>query len=202
MISVIASGIILGFAIAILVGPVFFLLLNTSIKKGWIPALYIAFGVALCDIFYVLLISIGFTSIAESFISNNKIVIGEGVLFIVIGLIMIIKKSKIEATEDLVFTNKERVKYFFKGFMLNFLNPSVVIFWFGAVSAATIELGKKQHFFILFFATTIVTVFLFDIIKIYLSRKLAILITEKLLNSINMFSGIIMIFYGLFKVFI
>lgn len=199
--SVIVSGIVLGFAIAILVGPVFFLLLNTAIRKGWLPALYIAIGVALCDIFYILIISFGFNQIENNIITNQTLVLGGAGLIIAFGLVMVFKKIKIEPADELIFTNKERIKYLLKGFMLNFINPSVIIFWIGAVSAAAIKLENNGNLIFIFFTATIFTVFLFDVFKIYLSRKLSNIITEKSLRTINIVSGIAMILYGLYLLF-
>ncbi|TAF73281.1 MAG: hypothetical protein EAZ53_13035 [Bacteroidetes bacterium] len=198
MVSIVVSGMILGFAIAILVGPVFFLLLNTALRKGWLPAIYIALGVAISDIIYILAIYLGFSRFENSLISHDVLIFAGGVLLIAFGLVMIGKKIKIEPTDELVFTNKERIKYLSRGFMLNFINPSVIIFWIGAVSAATIKLENNSGLIFVFFTATMLTVFLFDVFKIYLSRKLSAIITEKSLRIINIVSGIAMVIYGFY----
>lgn len=198
MVSIVVSGMILGFAIAILVGPVFFLLLNTALRKGWLPAIYIALGVAISDIIYILAIYLGFSRFENSLISHDVLIFAGGILLIAFGLVMISKKIKIEPTDELVFTNKERIKYLSRGFMLNFINPSVIIFWIGAVSAATIKLENNSGLIFVFFTATMLTVFLFDVFKIYLSRKLSAIITEKSLRIINIVSGIAMVIYGFY----
>lgn len=198
MVSIVVSGMILGFAIAILVGPVFFLLLNTALRKGWLPAIYIALGVAISDMIYILAIYLGFSRFENSLISHDVLIFAGGVLLIAFGLVMIGKKIKIEPTDELVFTNKERIKYLSRGFMLNFINPSVIIFWIGAVSAATIKLENNSGLIFVFFTATMLTVFLFDVFKIYLSRKLSAIITEKSLRIINIVSGIAMVIYGFY----
>lgn len=200
MVSVLASAFILGIAIAVLVGPVFFLLLNTALKKGFFQALYVALGVAISDILYILFVSLGFSQFENKYLSSDNLAKGGGILLIIFGLIMIFKKPKITQSLELTFNKSDKLKYFSKGFLLNFINPSVIIFWIGAVSSASIQLNGNKWLLFLFFSTTVITVFISDLLKIYLARKLSNLITEKTLYIINLISGFLLILYGIYLV--
>ena len=48
----ILSGILLGLMLAMLIGPVFFMVINTSIKQGFIQAAMFAVGVLISDIIF------------------------------------------------------------------------------------------------------------------------------------------------------
>ncbi|MEZ4889043.1 MAG: LysE family transporter [Crocinitomicaceae bacterium] len=55
MIDLILKGIVTGFVLTVMIGPVFFVLLETSIKKGVRAGLALDFGVFLSDVIYVLI---------------------------------------------------------------------------------------------------------------------------------------------------
>jgi len=61
----IVSGVLLGGVLALLVGPVFFMLIQTSIKKGFVPAVMLSLGVILSDGLIAMLAYWGSSSISE-----------------------------------------------------------------------------------------------------------------------------------------
>ena len=52
--TIILNGILFGMLLSILIGPVFFVLLETSIKKGARHAIFIDIGVLLSDVLYLI----------------------------------------------------------------------------------------------------------------------------------------------------
>lgn len=199
--SIIVSGITLGLAIAILVGPVFFLIINTAIKKGFLQAFYVALGVALCDVIFILVIYFGFYQFQNSYFNTKTLSFFGGVLLVIFGLMMVIKKVKLEQIQELAFTKKDRLKYFVKGFLLNAINPSVILFWIAAVSATSIQLQYNGWHILVFFVACVATMLASDVLKIYLSVKLTSKITAQTLHFINVVSGIAMILYGIYLLF-
>ena len=77
------------------------------------------------------------------------------------------------------------MKLFFKGFILNFFNPMVIFYWF---SILTIHGKESQLPFVLII---LITYFSIDFLKILGAKKLRPLVTEKRLNTLNHFIGII-----------
>ena len=53
--DLILKGIVTGFVLSIMIGPVFFVLLETSIRRGVKAAIAFDLGVLLNDIFYILI---------------------------------------------------------------------------------------------------------------------------------------------------
>ena len=53
--DLILKGVVTGFVLSIMIGPVFFVLLETSIKKGVRAALALDLGVLLSDLLYILI---------------------------------------------------------------------------------------------------------------------------------------------------
>ena len=57
--EIILNGIISGLVLALLVGPVFFTILQTSIERGFGSGALVAIGVSLSDAFYITLTYLG-----------------------------------------------------------------------------------------------------------------------------------------------
>ena len=202
MINIIIHGVSLGLLLSIMIGPVFFLLLNTSIKKGFKPAAYLAAGVALSDMMFIIIAYYGSTLIGTVNKSNSKIGWIGGLLLITFGLISIFKKTSTQS-ENIKLPDDSRTLFIDtgKGFVMNSLNPFVLVFWIGvitALNAGTIT-GKPE--IIIFFIIVIVTVFSTDLLKAYLAIKIKKLMTTKLLLWLNRLSGLALIFYGIKLIF-
>ncbi len=205
MFEPILAGVTLGLVLAMLVGPIFFMLLNTSLKKGFKPAAYLAFGVMLSDGIYITIAYFGSTYI--SLIQTQKIWIGlgGGLLMIGFGIANLFKKPTISA-DALELPDDSKTLWIDtgKGFMMNMLNPFVLLFWMGVAGT----LAAKEHFSntntILFFMATLGTIFSTDLLKAWLATRLKKIIRPQFLLWLNRLSGIGIILFGckmLFNIF-
>lgn len=198
MISSIIQGISLGLVLALMIGPVFFMLLNTSIKKGFKPAAYLAAGVALSDVIFIAIAVFGSSRIAA--FSNHEKIIGwiGGLLLIAFGLISIFKPARVSSEAlELPDDSKSLLIDTAKGFMMNSLNPFVLIFWLGvtgALHSGQINEGFNQ---LLFFSAVILTVFGTDLLKAFLASRLKKLLTSFFLLWLNRISGLGLIAFGI-----
>ena len=133
----------IGFLLSIMIGPVFFVLLEISITKGIKSALVFDLGVLLSDLFYIV-IAVFFAYQLKGFgdVKNNFLLsILGGLLFIAYGIYnMLFKKVKLNSevlneglindTHEILTTSKrDNTLLILKGFTLNLLNPGVVIYW-------------------------------------------------------------------------
>lgn len=197
MVFVILKGIALGFVIATLVGPVFFALLQTSIKHGHRQAIFMALGISLSDTFYIFLTYFGLAQFSENPDFIKWMGLGGGSILVITGLVALFRKAhRTEAsTEEL--TKKDRLRFFVKGFVLNFINPAVLMFWVGAVGVISMQFEYENAKVALFFLSTILTVFSTDILKIYVATLLSRIINDNVLNWLNRIVGLAMVIYGL-----
>ncbi|MFM7644315.1 MAG: LysE family translocator [Sphingomonadales bacterium] len=207
----------IGLILSIMPGPVFFVLLEKSITKGIRSALAIDLGVILSDVVYILLAVLFVEQINTLLSGENKELFDRlgGLIFIVYGIVNLIKKTKIhdgdQELEDV--TEKYHLKesadpkknfglLIAKGFLLNFANPLVVFYWLSVASVAKRESPNDTNLFLFFYLGVILlTYFAFDIIKISAAKKIRNLVTEKLLNVINKIIGMLFISFGLFFIF-
>jgi threonine/homoserine/homoserine lactone efflux protein len=206
LLDLILKGIVTGFVLSIMVGPVFFVLLETSIRKGARAALSFDAGVLLSDFIYILIAYIFYSEVANLTEGKNTEIakiIGGG-LFIVYGTVTFFKKLKHPPLDDdgnVIQNQKDYLFLFLKGFLLNFANPLVIFYWFSVMTLASksTKLSNGESAPVMFFILIIMlTFFFFDLLKILGAKKLRPLVTDNLLKSLNQFIGIVFVGFGVF----
>ena len=200
--SAIWNGFIMGLGLSFSFGPVFFMLIQTSIDKGWKESLIFDAGVLLSD--FIILASamlIIFTLGVDVDFSNPRIqfwsaLIG-AIILIAFGLILLLNPRKKNSSNELNDI-KEVAKLnlsglFFKGLGINFLNPSVFLIWFGAVPAVAGSFGGNMRLILTFFSSTMISYFIIDLGKIYTAKKLKRFLTPKAITNFHRISGVLFI---------
>jgi len=198
MIEAILSGLFLGGALSLMVGPVFFMLIDTSLKAGMRPATLVATGVVLCD---ALLVAITyFSSASVQFLRNNELVIGwgGGILLMIFGLLNIFRKPHLKTKESTpaVADAVSPLLFLFKGFSMNLLNPFVLVFWLGVagLNMATGRFGSEQ--IAIFYLVVLLTVFASDLLKAWLAARMKTFLKPAFMHRIHVISGIGLFAFG------
>ena len=198
MINAILNGILLGLVLSIMIGPVFFLLLNTSIKKGFKPAVYLALGVALSDVMFITICFFGNSLLGSLNAHSTQIGWLGGGLLIIFGLVALFKKVSLSEKElKLPDDSKTLLIDTGKGFMMNTLNPFVLVFWLGVITAVNAGQFGGKAYTLFFFIAVIITVFSVDLLKSFLASRLKRLLTQNVLVWMNRISGTALILYGI-----
>ncbi len=196
--EIIINGVEFGLVLTLLVGPVFFTIIQTSIERGFLNGVLVVLGVSLSDAMYVSICYLGlFQFLNDPKFRTNMAYVG-GVILILFGLYHLLIKSR-KARVMSVKTDRESnsFKYFVKGFIINGVSPMVLIFWIGTLSVATIDFGyTKGLTLFIFFVTLLCTVLATDLLKAYLADKLRVLITHRFLMIMNVIVGICLIIFG------
>lgn len=192
-----------------MLGPAFFVLLETSIKKGIRAALAFDAGVLIADVIYIVIAYVFIQQVEElSYGDDNAIIraIG-GILFIIYGYFTFfrvvskvdkvkMKNPKFEGTEN----TKDYWIHFIKGLLLNLANPLVVFYWFSVMAFG--HSGHKEALsafeIFLFLGVVLGTFFTIDVIKIFGAKRLRPFITVNLLSSLNRITGTILMAFGTF----
>jgi threonine/homoserine/homoserine lactone efflux protein len=198
------KAVVTGFILSVMIGPVFFVLLETSITKGVRAALALDFGVLLSDLLYILIAYVFYAEVASLGSKDNKLILNTigGSLFLIYGIINLFKKIKNPEQDTLksVPKSKDIVVLFVKGFLLNLANPMVIFYWFSIMTLGTsyVEDTQVQYPIFYFISIILVTFFSLDIIKIFGAKYLRPLVTIRLLNGLNKLIGIVFGLFGLF----
>ena len=174
------QGFLLGIALTLSLGPSFFALLQTSTKNGFKPALGLAFGIFLSDIFCIVLAYLGLAQFFNN--PENKIYIqlAGGTILVIFGLLSIFQKKEV-VSKDLVVKEASIPLYITKGFFLNLLNPVVLGIWMACVVSVTANKSFTSFHMFMFFATTLITVFSFDTLKAFYANKISQRLNEHIL---------------------
>ncbi|UII32620.1 LysE family translocator [Fulvivirga ulvae] len=194
---VVVNGLIFGLVLAILIGPVFFTLLQTSIEKGFDKAILVAIGIFFSDLVYISLAYFGLSKVIKNSEYNEWIGYVGGVILIVFGIVSLFKSRRKTAVVHRSVSAKGFFRYIFKGFIINGISPFVLLFWLGAMSMATIEYGYSDETLIVFFGIIMIIVFITDVLKAYLAGKLRALITPRLFTILNVAVGLALIAFGI-----
>ena len=206
MIEVIIAGIILGVTLAFMVGPVFLLLLETSLTKGVRKAIVFDTGVITADILFIGLVAFG-----SAFILTEANVVWiytiGGILIISYGIYNILsakkKRSNLQKEKPLPVVTGSAGLYFAKGFLMNFLNVGVLAYWL--TTTVTLQATLKgdpdeRQLTIIYFVTTVAAYFGTDLIKIFTAHRIKKLLTPEVLIKIERIVGIILVVFGAFLI--
>lgn len=208
MLDDILTAIPFGVILAFTIGPVFFVLLETSATKGFKSALIFDLGVILADIVFIALAFFSTNNLLEKIKDDPNFLILGGVLLVVYGVISFVKTSKsfkeIVREYHKVEIQKDYGKLFIKGFLLNFINIGVLIGWLGFIVIGT-SITTSKNGVIVFIVTMLTTYFLSDLVKIAAAKRLKnkltpkrIFKTKKIVALAILVFGIILLVQGLF----
>jgi threonine/homoserine/homoserine lactone efflux protein len=204
----------IGFLLSVMVGPVFFILLETSITKGIRAALALDIGVFISDILYILFALSFVDQISSINSGENKLIFGfiGGSIFIIYGTFYFFKKSKMvdltleaeNTSKEVAAAPKDYLLLGLKGFILNIANPAVIFYWLSILSLAAQSVPdntKNPNTWILLFISILLgTYFGIDVLKVFTAKRLRTLVNQNLLNALNILIGLIFFLTGIFQI--
>lgn len=201
MINDILAGIPWGIFLSFMIGPVFFILLETSIIKGFRAALVFDLGVVLGDIVFIGIAYLGSYRLIQSLKDQPALFIFGGVLMVAYGIISFIQLKKEEKINtdiiDREIVKKNYVSLFIKGFLLNIINIGVLGFWLAIIISVGPKLEMQTSRMMTFFISVVITYLLIDCIKILLAKQLKTKLTPVNILKIKKGISIVMMVFGM-----
>jgi threonine/homoserine/homoserine lactone efflux protein len=204
MVDLIKTAIPLGFFLSFMLGPVFFMLLETSATKGVRAAISFDIGVLFSDIVFITLAYYSSYQLLESLSNSPVLYLFGGTGMVIYGLVLAIKKvEKGDVSMHGFGANSNYFGLFLKGFLLNIINVGVLIFWVGTVIVVGPSFDGLIENLLVFFATMLAVYFVTDLFKILAAKQLQSQLTpvriiwvKKILGYILVICGIVMIVKG------
>ncbi|UUW10101.1 LysE family translocator [Flavobacterium plurextorum] len=209
MINDILAGLPWGLFLSFMVGPVFFILLETSITKGFRAAIVFDLGVVLGDVFFIAIAYLGSYRLIQSLKDKPALFIFGGIIMLAYGIISFVrlkKEAKINDEEiDRDIIKRNYGSLFVKGFLLNVINIGVLGFWLAVIISVGPKLEMQNSRMFTFFTSVIITYLLVDCIKILLAKQLKskmtptnILKIKKGISIVLMVFGVVLMIQGWF----
>lgn len=202
----ILSAVPLGFFLSFMIGPVFFVLLETSVVKGFRAAVMFDLGVVLADIVFITIAFFSSYRLIESIKDDPALFIFGGLVMLTYGIISFVnnrkesRKTNIDEIDPKELAKTNYLSLFIKGFFLNFINIGVLGFWLAILITIGPQLELKTSRMLTFFSTLIITYFVTDIFKILLAKQLRnqlnpknILLIKKVISIVLIICGVVLL---------
>lgn len=202
MIQDIFSAIPIGFILSIMPGAVFFVLLETSVLKGFKAAIAFDLGAITSDVIFILIAYFSSYKLLEKIKDEPALFIFGGLVLLTYGIVSLIKVKKTsraalinDAGKDIV--RKTYLNLFIKGFLLNFINIGVLGFWLTIIIAWGPKLDLDPSRMLVFFIAIVSTYFIIDLGKIALAKQLRSKLTTKNIMKMKQVISVILMIFGL-----
>lgn len=188
-----------GLVLAFMIGPVFFVLLETAATKGFRAAIIFNFGVFTADIFFIGIAYLSSYQLLENLSNAPGLYVFGGVILIVYGLMMYLKRPTREMLDpSRVKSGKNGyLQLFIKGFLLNFINIGVLVIWLGVIIVVGPTVDNDPVRLFTFLGIMISTYFIVDLGKIVLAKQLKRFLTPRRIFKVKKLLGLILIICGL-----
>jgi threonine/homoserine/homoserine lactone efflux protein len=193
--DIILEGFFTGLLLSVFVGATFFMLIETSMTRGFKAALWFDAGVVVCDATIIAVVYFFAAWINNTVVHNAFFNIAGGIIFMGFGVNYIFSRKRNDSPHKLKSRN---IRLFMNGFFINLLNPSVVLFWLGTMALTISKFKLNGHQTFVYYSTALCTMALLDIIKAYFAYKISSFINAKVLRVVYVFSGILMIGLGVY----
>lgn len=192
------QGIFIGMVLAIMIGPVFFAMVQTGMTDGFRAGWLMATGVIVSDSIYALLTYYGISRLFQSPGTETILAWAGAIILFGFGIKMILKPlPKKLSYPQKTSLQRTLLKSFTRGFLLNGINPFVVIFWISVASASSVKFGYTGADSFNFYFSALLVVYLSDLMKVYTAKKLRNFLSSKTIVIFNRIAGFALILFGI-----
>lgn len=187
----------MGIILSLIIGPVFFALIQHSMTYGFRHAVVMALGILVSDAIYVLISNVGFQWLSANPFFKSALGLGGGLILVGFGIISFRKRNvQRPNTGGVLSKSFSKRKGFLKGLSLNGINPFVLLFWISVAGLVNVRRDLTAYDKILYYVGVLVTVFAIDILKAYVAKYLSRYITPRLMLKLNRLVGMVLIVFG------
>ena len=192
-------GILLSFSF----GPLFFILLETSISKGIKQAFFIDVGVVAADITFFSVAYFGASKLITEENQPALFVLG-GVLLSSYGVLSFFKtykkRKKQQKGKVRVIQTPNLFSLAIKGYLLNIINVAVLFFWTGVLFVIGPKFEMETGKMWLFFLATVSTYIIVNLCKYYFASKLKTKLTDSILYKMKQVLNLFVFVFGVYLV--
>lgn len=188
------EGFLIGLAMVVFIGPVFFTLLKSALNYGFWAGMMVALGIFFSDVVCVGLCSFGAIPFFENTENQFYLAIGGSVILFGLGLKYLFKPN-VNVDEQVKLHAGHYTAYFTKGFLVNFVNPFVFLVWISVIGLAQGKYGNSDDLWI-FLGAALVAILVTDSLKVVFADRIKKFIQPKFLLRAYQVIGVVLIGFG------
>lgn len=181
----------------VFIGPIFFLLIETSFSRGPKHAIALDLGVISADVLCIIAAYYTSADLVYLIDKHPGFYRITALIILVYGIFMMVSKTKMHIRGEERLINQNYIKTFINGLLLNLLNVGVILFWLVTVISVRNQYPDHSDF-LLYLAIVILTYLAVDLFKIGLAKQFHDKLTQNIANKIRKVVGIILIIFSVF----
>lgn len=190
------KGLLLGLFMAISVGPTLFAVLRYSLNHSYRAGVAFVVGVSVSDILYVAVANVAASWLEALSGYQRPVALGGAIILIVIGLAGTLKKYKPRrpSAKVLAISGGHYFRIWLSGFLINTINPGVIITWLAAVTATA---NTSSTYRIVLFSCCLGLILSVDFLKVFLADAIRRKLTVRRVMYLQKTSAICILLIGL-----
>ncbi|MCB0558142.1 MAG: LysE family transporter [Lewinellaceae bacterium] len=197
------DGIQLGLILAILIGPIFFALIQAGVEQGIRAGSMVGLGIWVSDLLFIFGAYFG-VSYVTRLVEGPEFALYLGVAGSItltafgLGALLSAPKSGVNPQwAKSTFRSSSYFSLWLKGFLINTINPFTFFFWIGVTSTRVFDGGLDSREAILFFSAIFGTILITDFTKVVLAKRIRRMLRPVHLLWLRRISGVALIVFAL-----
>ncbi|MBK8041389.1 MAG: LysE family translocator [Haliscomenobacter sp.] len=199
------DGIKIGLVLCLMVGPLFFTLVQTGVEEGLRAGTMVGLGIWMSDLLYIFAVYGGMSYLsqftARDHFSTTVGIAGSAVLTL-FGLValMTVPKNLYVQDDALALRAHPPTSYlslWLKGFLINTINPFTIFFWMGLMSTVIVRDDLSRSDALLFFGGIMGMVVSGDFLKVFMAKRIRAVLRPVHLLWLRKVSGAALIVFGI-----
>jgi len=179
---------------SMMLGTVFFALVQNSIDYGFRTSVFISIGVIISDVILIVLSWFNTELIPKGGTTDLVVRICGALFLLLYGLSNLLKKEKAAYPQT---EKKQLLKFVSMGFLLNILNPGNYIGWLAVTSQLKTVVKYEVSEATFYFAGALSAIFLLECLISWSASFLKPYITDQFLRLVNRLIGVLFIAFGI-----
>lgn len=196
------QGLALGLSLSLITGPIFFTIVQTSLRFGWKSGALVGIGIAISDTLLILAAYFGLKQM-EGWIAQPEVQLGMAaagsLVLISIGIAMWMRLNPTTSPARFPMIWRQ-AGHLITGFLINTLNPFTVLFWItitgSIVFASKWSAGQSW----VFYGTLLFIITGTDIVKAVVAQQLTRWLKPHYLRRVQQLVAAALICFGLLLV--
>ncbi|MEY4134380.1 MAG: hypothetical protein RL386_730 [Bacteroidota bacterium] len=197
------EGIKIGVVLTLMIGPLFFTLVQTGIEEGFKAGAIVGAGIWVSDFLFILLVYGGMSFVAKHLHGLNIFMgVGGSALLASFGLVQLVtspKRAFLQDAEGRICSgsrSSSRFSLWMKGFLINTVNPFTLFFWLGLMGAVAVREVSSPGDAVAFFSGILSIIIIGDLAKVLLAKKIRKVMQPVHFLWLRRVSGAVLIAFG------